>query len=382
MFEDLEMTYKNSVLKKSFEVAYIVLRISQSIKNKGFADAFENYAIQLLNNASFKKTENIKALILSIEYLIHLAHSVNLLNNVISETLINELNNLNNSIALYEKDLKESSLNLEVSDILKSAKHKTEEIFEASRQNVLEFGSVKNEFGNKQNEFGNKQNEFGNEFGSDKTSQNDLNILDNSLIENINLEIDSAVDESSIDTLIEEEKESNTQKNINSAIEFGSDNKLENSATENSAIDNSATNSANNSATQIMEVNNEPMEIINLEKEESAKPNENKINSKEADSGFVHISNILKVKEEPTSQKSSQNSYFNSPEESALKKSNLLGVIKRLNEFKLKDIEEAMPDLSERTIRYYLSDLINQGVIEKIGVSGRNVLYRVNKSKI
>lgn len=369
------MTYKNSVLKKSFEVAYIVLRISQSIKNKGFADAFENYVIQLLNNASFKKTENIKALILSIEYLIHLAHSVNLLNNVISETLLNELNNLNNSIALYEKNLKESSLNLEVSDILKSAKYKTEKVFEVSRQNVLEFGSVKNEFGN-------KQNEFGNEFGNDKISKNDLNILDNSLIENINLEIDSAVDESSIDTLIEEEKESNIQKNVNSSIEFGNDNKLDNSATANSAIDNSATNSANNSATQIMEVNNEPMEIINLEKEESAKPNENKINSKEADSGFVHISNILKVKEEPASQKSSQNSYFNSPEESALKKSNLLGVIKRLNEFKLKDIEEAMPDLSERTIRYYLSDLINQGVIEKIGVSGRNVLYRVNKSKI
>jgi repressor of nif and glnA expression len=42
----------------------------------------------------------------------------------------------------------------------------------------------------------------------------------------------------------------------------------------------------------------------------------------------------------------------------------------------LKDIQEVLPDTSERTIRYDLQTLLEQNLIERIGNAGPSVFYR------
>jgi len=42
----------------------------------------------------------------------------------------------------------------------------------------------------------------------------------------------------------------------------------------------------------------------------------------------------------------------------------------------MKDIQEYLPESSERTIRYDLQDLVEQGVIERIGNGGPATFYR------
>jgi hypothetical protein len=91
-------------------------------------------------------------------------------------------------------------------------------------------------------------------------------------------------------------------------------------------------------------------------------------------SGFKHISEIIKETTTPTPAFSEE-----TEESFSIKKSVFWERISHLDEFKLKDIENIFPDISERTLRYYLSELVSLGFIEKIGTSGRNVIYRVKK---
>jgi hypothetical protein len=44
---------------------------------------------------------------------------------------------------------------------------------------------------------------------------------------------------------------------------------------------------------------------------------------------------------------------------------------------RLRDIQELMPELSERTLRYDLQRLIQEGLIERVGNSGPSTFYRV-----
>ena len=44
----------------------------------------------------------------------------------------------------------------------------------------------------------------------------------------------------------------------------------------------------------------------------------------------------------------------------------------------LKDIQDMLPDMSERTIRYDLQTLVEQNLIERIGNAGPLVFYRAS----
>lgn len=55
----------------------------------------------------------------------------------------------------------------------------------------------------------------------------------------------------------------------------------------------------------------------------------------------------------------------------------ILGVIRRQNgNCRLKDIQDALPEASERTLRYDVQDLIDQGVVERVGNGGPHMRYK------
>ncbi|MCS6788992.1 MAG: hypothetical protein NZ484_00230 [Patescibacteria group bacterium] len=292
------------IAKKAFEISYALCRVSQAIKNDSFKKIFDEQGLKILNLATIKDIEAIKQTIFSIEYFIHLARSLNLFRNDLADAIIAELNNLNNFIAEYLKNIE--------------------------NENMIDINSI---FKTKLN-IDNKKDKL--------IKKSKINIKDNSAIEN-NLSIDnSAIDN---DLIL------NSSIN-NSAVELGS-------AIKDSAIEN------NNSAT------NMDSAINNNEEKQESLPNQADNKSK---TGFLHISEIINNEKESDFKKTKEN---NTNNEMSVRKSVFFDKIRYFQEFKLRDLEEIFPELSERTIRYYLSDLINKGIIEKRGSSGPNVLYKV-----
>ena len=57
----------------------------------------------------------------------------------------------------------------------------------------------------------------------------------------------------------------------------------------------------------------------------------------------------------------------------------ILDRIRQTGNCKLRDIQEILPDCSERTIRYDLEDLIERNLIERTGAGGPAVSYRVRQ---
>jgi len=62
--------------------------------------------------------------------------------------------------------------------------------------------------------------------------------------------------------------------------------------------------------------------------------------------------------------------------EPAIRQSAILERIRQSGNCRLKDIQEVLPDTSERTIRYDLQTLLEQNLIERIGNAGPSVFYR------
>lgn len=58
----------------------------------------------------------------------------------------------------------------------------------------------------------------------------------------------------------------------------------------------------------------------------------------------------------------------------------ILGKVRQSGYCRLKDIQEILPDVSERTIRYDLQKLGSQGLIEKIGNGGPSTYYRLKRT--
>jgi hypothetical protein len=58
------------------------------------------------------------------------------------------------------------------------------------------------------------------------------------------------------------------------------------------------------------------------------------------------------------------------------RKETILEKIQQAGTCRLRDLQEFLPDLSERTIRYTLQTLVEQGVIERIGSTGPATYYR------
>jgi hypothetical protein len=65
-----------------------------------------------------------------------------------------------------------------------------------------------------------------------------------------------------------------------------------------------------------------------------------------------------------------------SSNDSAIRQSTILARIRQFGNCRMKDIQEILPDTSERTIRYDLQTLVEQNLIERIGNAGPLVFYR------
>jgi hypothetical protein len=68
-----------------------------------------------------------------------------------------------------------------------------------------------------------------------------------------------------------------------------------------------------------------------------------------------------------------------SANDSAIRQNAILARIRQSGNCRLKDIQEVLPGISERTIRYDLQTLLEQGLIERIGNAGPSVFYRAGK---
>lgn len=54
--------------------------------------------------------------------------------------------------------------------------------------------------------------------------------------------------------------------------------------------------------------------------------------------------------------------------------------IRQKGDCRLKDIQEILPDMSERTLRYDLQRMVEQGVLERVGGGGPFSFYRIRSS--
>jgi len=64
--------------------------------------------------------------------------------------------------------------------------------------------------------------------------------------------------------------------------------------------------------------------------------------------------------------------------DSAIRQSAILARIRQSGNCRMKDIQEMLPDTSERTIRYDLQTLVEHNLIERIGNAGPLVFYRAS----
>ncbi len=77
----------------------------------------------------------------------------------------------------------------------------------------------------------------------------------------------------------------------------------------------------------------------------------------------------LEPEPEPAIRQSANN-------DSAIRQEAILNRIRQSGNCRLKDIQDVLPNISERTIRYDLQTLLEQGHIQRVGVAGPSVFYR------
>jgi hypothetical protein len=425
-----ERKIEKIISKKAFEIAYALCRLAQILKNENFSQNFESQALKILNFSIQKDFDNLKTSLLNLEYFIHLAVELNILKMNLAEILLDEINGLNKYIIEAEEEILLSQS--EIENILKNGNNKKtkpnkvikkEFIDETLKDSAITQGfknyypkysaMTQNSANNPREDSAILQN---NSAMDDENSAIDPNIEidlalkedsakeqinnvffddfsfeNNTLIDPVNIKKDSANE--NIDSEITKDSAMNPATNSAKDSEYSA--KILNPVT-NSAIDleNSAINSAkdytngNNSAIDSAIVDNSAINIDSAMDnpaimEDSANnptilpvrntttgfSNENNLSEPLEPQGFKHISEIIK-EPNPTLQEEMEESF-------SIKKSIFWERISHLDEFKLKDIENIFPDISERTLRYYLSELVSLGFIEKIGTSGRNVIYKV-----
>lgn len=55
----------------------------------------------------------------------------------------------------------------------------------------------------------------------------------------------------------------------------------------------------------------------------------------------------------------------------------IVDLIRQSGNCRMKEIEEALPDSSERTLRYDIQDLVSRGLVERVGAGGPSIYYRL-----
>jgi hypothetical protein len=73
------------------------------------------------------------------------------------------------------------------------------------------------------------------------------------------------------------------------------------------------------------------------------------------------------------------NNNINAILKSAIRQTAILERIRQSGNCRLKDIQEILPGTSERTIRYDIQTLLEQELIERVGIAGPSVYYRAKQ---
>jgi hypothetical protein len=81
---------------------------------------------------------------------------------------------------------------------------------------------------------------------------------------------------------------------------------------------------------------------------------------------------------EPYQPNSSNPAIRQSANDSAIRQGAILERIRQFGSCRLKDIQDILPNTSERTIRYDLQTLLEKNLIERIGNAGPSVFYRAS----
>ncbi len=90
--------------------------------------------------------------------------------------------------------------------------------------------------------------------------------------------------------------------------------------------------------------------------------------------------NPEEIQEKNSIPSESQSTNINTLLKSAIRQTAILERIRQSGNCRLKDIQEILPDASERTIRYDLQTLLEQDLIERVGIAGPSVYYRAKQT--
>ena len=95
----------------------------------------------------------------------------------------------------------------------------------------------------------------------------------------------------------------------------------------------------------------------------------------------IPVDNMPKVKKEHKEDRKKQSEETSiddkAPIKAAIRQSAILERIRQFGNCRLKDMQEFLPDVSDRTLRYDLQTLTEQGLIEKVGTAGLSSHYQI-----
>lgn len=105
-----------------------------------------------------------------------------------------------------------------------------------------------------------------------------------------------------------------------------------------------------------------------------------------SDSGNIHNESIPEVIDSPIEYEEDAGTIISAEDDeeigrgnakSAMRQSAILEKVRQIGNCRIKDLQEILPDVSERTLRYDLQQLVEQGLLEKVGTGGPAVFYRM-----
>lgn len=88
----------------------------------------------------------------------------------------------------------------------------------------------------------------------------------------------------------------------------------------------------------------------------------------------------VRTEPQPVPRESREQQPRQQSNDSAVRQSAILARIRQSGNCRLKDIQDVLPNISERTIRYDLQTLVEQNLVERIGNAGPLVFYRASRA--
>lgn len=128
------------------------------------------------------------------------------------------------------------------------------------------------------------------------------------------------------------------------------------------------------------------VDLINRQSVEVIMGELNKINSAIAELKEVESIAELKQSEignfhKPATPKTKPEHTIQSGQSGIDRQNDIAEKIRQMGTCRMKDVQEAFPDISERTLRYDLVKLTEGGILERLGNGGPNTFYRIRQAR-